>query len=221
MKFSIEKKRVLFTSLIAKYKQIVLWGFRNSTHSHQYIHLGYFEFFNKMGIPCIWVDDVAESNDLIVPGSLVMLPDIYLPSLKHKFRKDVSYIFHQGKTIERPDILDENRIFLYEYRDFHFKHLSEAESPEIHTPVVAFFPAQSTVLQPWGTDLLASEFLDAAAPIGHDVTFVGTAWGDKDGKINGNIKILEDIENRVSMKGLNFHRTQNVCSSRNIELGRA
>lgn len=221
MKFNIEEKLSIFQSLCGKYERVILWGFRQSSHSHRYIHLGYFEFLSKLGIDCYWVDDLDKSNDLVIPGSLVMLPDIYLPDLRHRFRSDTSYIIHQGKTINREKIEVENCIFLYEYRDGYLRNLKETEEPEFLAPAVAFFPQQKALLQPWGTDLLGSEFFDAVVPDGKNVTFVGSAWGDKEGKVNGNIKILENIESIIAGYDLHFHRVQNVSTAENIRLVRS
>lgn len=220
MKFNIENKLQRFESLRSEYTRIILWGFRNSNHSHRYIHMGYFEFLSNLGVECYWVDDIDESNNVVTPNSLVMIPDIYLADLKHNFRSDVSYIIHQGKTLDQRSLPTEKLIFLYEYRDGHLRNLKATENPEFLAPAVAIFPQQRTLLQPWGTDLLGSDFLDAVAPTGNDVTFVGSAWGDKEGKVNGNIKILEDIKDIISRKGLNFSRAQNVSTEENIRLVR-
>jgi hypothetical protein len=208
----------------SRFNRVVLWGFKEKHHSHKYIHEGYFHFLNSLGVNTIWLDDDVDSNLLINKNDLVMIPDVHLKSTSHKFRDDVYYVLHHGEHIpELHDQLSDKSkvIFLYEYRKVFFEQLQKTESGTHLNEFIYFFKSQRVLLQPWGTNLLSSQFYDPIFNDGKDVFFVGSVWGDNEGVINGNRKIIENLGTACSNMGLELSIISNVSAEKNIELIRS
>lgn len=208
----------------SKFNRVVLWGFKDKHHSHKYIHEGYFHFLNSIGINTIWLDDDIDSNLIINKNDLIMIPDVHLKSTNHKLRDDVYYVLHHGEHIPElhDQLLDKRKIiFLYEYRKVFFDKLQKIEPGIFLNEFIYFFSSQRVLLQPWGTNLLSSQFYDPVFNNGKDVFFVGSVWGDNEGVINGNRKIIENLGSACSNKGLNLCILSNITAEKNIEFVRS
>lgn len=213
---------------LARFERVVLWGFRTREHSHRYIHAGYFEFLQQLGVPVHWVDDAAGSNAVVTPRSLVMVPDVHLTAngqrpMKHLFRDDVSYILHPGEFLPARDLAatDPAKVVrLYEHRKFFLDRLSVDHRFERVRPFVYRCEKDRILVQPWGADLPYDAFHEPVMPSGNEFWFVGTIWGDPEGLVNGNRKKLVELGEALAAFGIEFHQTTGVSTAENIKLVR-
>lgn len=208
-----------------KYGKIVLWGYWKETHTHAFIHLGYYEFFLKMGIPVIWLDNTFASNRHIEAGDLVMIPDNHLSHhgkrlLKHKFREDVSYVLHRGQNLldRMHHQYDPGKcLYLLEHRNPLVAAAEKEAAKESWGECVYFFEKTRQLIQPWGTDLLPWEFYSPVFNRNEEVYYVGSIWGDKAGQRSGNVRKIEEIEGVLSRKGLKLVRKKGISTRQSIE----
>ena len=56
--------------MIKRPKRVIIWGYPLHTHTHSYIHLGYYRAFKALGFETYWSDNVhtigEEFNDSLV-----------------------------------------------------------------------------------------------------------------------------------------------------------
>ena len=216
------------TKEASRFKKIVLWGYRSKKHSHRYIHEGYYNFFQRKGINCLWVDDDDRSNDYIESGDLIMIPDVHLTingnlRLHHRFRSDVFYILHPGDFLTEDQInsvSDDKLVKLYEHRRSYvdrFNLLTES------SPFILIDRFNKILIQPWGANLDFVDFLAPVAPVLNNIYiyFIGSVWGDDEGLIRGNKKIIIDLGLEIDRLGLELKALSGLAEEDNINKVRA
>ncbi|MEZ4938996.1 MAG: glycosyltransferase [Crocinitomicaceae bacterium] len=213
-------------SLLKSYNRIVLWGFTENRHSHYFIHQSYYKFLSKhTDSKIIWIENNTENNELLESGDLVMVPDVHLNTpyeqLKlEKPRTDITYIFHPAKALPEDWFENENLkyIRLFEYRNAYLRQFSAINDYfERWRPFVYFFPDAKTLLQPWGCHFTPSEFLEPSAPVSNEIYFIGTLWGDEEGKVNGNRKKIKDFEHKCQQSQMDFKVLSGISDEEEIK----
>jgi len=132
-----------------KIKQVVIWGHRLHSHTHSYIHDGFFKAFQYLGYRTLWLDNssILDSYDFsntlfitegqvdqnipIVTNSYYILHNCDL----HKYRNN--YIHILLLQVYTKDCIKKQKIEKYIYYDI------ETEFP--------------TLFMPWATDLLPED----------------------------------------------------------------
>jgi hypothetical protein len=196
-------------------EKLVVWGGRHGLESHRWIHRGFFSAAKKMGIPSVWVDDVYENQAELTPGAVVISADIWnrciraVPGVRYVLHNyDGSHpIFHQ---VEPERIL---RIQVW---------TNDAEG-EDWGKCRAYHREGRVLFQPWGTDLLAEEFLDPVFnPHGRDVAFVGAVWSDvRGGQDLGNASMIDELRLTLADFGLRFVHLTQVSDEENMSAVRS
>ena len=217
----------LLKEKLSKFPMIVIWGYRDSFHSHKFIHEAYFKLFSEMGLNVYWVDNIYENNNFILKNSLIMIPDVHLVKsdgeVKHVFSQDFYYILHPGDFLspEQIESIDFSKVVkLYEYRSAYKSKISEDKSIE-KDPFVWLDYDSRTVLQPWGTNLEADDFLSPVFnEYSKDIYFVGSVWGDDDGVKHGNKKIIENLDKSISSRDMRLIIKNKVTIQENIDFVR-
>jgi len=162
-----------------KFNKIVIWGLKSRFHTHRYIHLGFFTTLQKLGIDVLWVDDDTSNNSLIKDNDLVISADIAGYNLALK--KNVYYCLHNF-DLTGQEYDPDKCLKLQVYKN-------EAEGADEKIDEVTFFDHRTdTLYQPWGTNLLESEF---RAPVAGNhrlpvVFWIGSIWDNElhQGNIN-------------------------------------
>jgi len=225
-----KQKLTQFYEYVKRYNRIVLWGYRTEFHTHGFIHLGYYEFLKKMNIPVLWLDNTEESNNFIKSNDLIMIPDAHInyhnhdsKSVKHKFRKDVFYIFHRGENILQDDHSQyeiNKSLFLKEHRTpFVFeaeKNDNNDNNKQAWGKYIYFFKHSHLLIQPWGTNLLPWEFYPPIFNNTNEVYFIGSIWGYNNNK-NGNILKINELKEIIENKGLKFIHKNRLSTIENID----
>ncbi len=216
----------MLLSNLNKFNKVVLWGYKDRFHSHQFIHLGYAQMLNKLNIKYIWVDDNEESNSYIEKNDLIMIPDVHLTeagkkTLCHNFRKDVYYILHPGDFLSEQQVssMDKNKVVkLYEYRNSHLRKLRTLgyEFEELDNFIFCD-KTSKVILQPWGSDLEYDDFLAPVYPNSNVAYFIGSIWGDSQGLKNGNMAKIEYIKDMLIKNGIDFISKTKLTTEENIK----
>lgn len=152
-------------------KKVIIWGLPLHSHTHSYIHNGFFRASKKLGYDVEWVDN-KESNEF--KDSIIITEK---GSLKNLAIEDTSVYFIHNLTddFEKPEQDNVHNFFVY--HTGYSKSMDQLEKidnyswydSETGTPVIM-----------WATDLLPEEFEE---PVFHNDelpsnNFVGTVQGN-------------------------------------------
>lgn len=185
--------------------RLVVWGGREDLSSHRWIQKAFHETATKLGVNSIWLANHPEHVTDIQPGDLVVSADIYSEWLPYV--PVVDYCLHNfdggARLCQHLESTPERLLRLQVWTD--------DASGDDWGPCRRFDRDARTLFQPWGTDLLPSEFLDPVfSPTAREVTFVGAVWADQyDGVELGNIAVIDELKAVCAQHRLTFnHLTQ-------------
>lgn len=199
-----------------KFNKVVIWGFRNRWHTHRFIFQAYYENLKKCGIPVVWVEDekknqgVIEKDDLIFSASGMhgkMVPEKKsLADYNIPIRDDVYYCLHAESDyfIEKINMSRAIQLKFYNNDAEKFKKLYET---------VHYDALTKTLYQPWGTNLLPSEFEKPVYSKSKFVFWIGSVWKGKQNE--GNITEIDKLMILLKEKGLWFQQIRFIPNSWN------
>lgn len=186
-----------------KFNKVVLWGFKTKWHTHRFIFKAYYDNLKKAQIPVVWVDDAKVNQKYVEAGDIVftasgmhgkMMPekkslaDYHVP-----VRSDVFYCLHA----ERPDFIAQLKPGTY--IQIKFFNNEAKQFTELY-PVVHLDEKNKVLYQPWGTDLLPSEFGTPVYRKNRFVFWVGSIW--KGVKNEGNLTEIQKLDGILRDKGM-------------------
>lgn len=203
-----------------KFNKIVIWGLRKKFHTHRYIFQGYYRTLKKLGVPVVWVEDeaknfgVVEKNDLVLSAEVEgkMVPektkreDFHLP-----IKDDVYYCLHNYKQIFTKNIASEKLLNLQVY-------VKSAENFSKVKEGIHFDEKSRTLYQPWGTNLLPSEFKEPVFSRSKFVFWIGSVWNNAQNQ--GNINEIKELIGILKKRDLHFSKVRFVPNMLNVFLVR-
>ncbi|MEI6042258.1 MAG: hypothetical protein WCQ00_01695 [bacterium] len=188
-----------------KIKRIVIWGLRKKYHTHRHIHQAFYKNAKKLSYETIWVEDEKESQKYIQPGDLIITADPVGRMVPEKFkiedynlpiREDIFYCLHNLKEIFTKQLKRENFINLAVYS-------KGAEESDIKIDTARYFDSKTrTLYQPWGTDLLAEEFMKPVFNKNKFVFWVGSIWNNK--LDQGNLREIDELKRTLKANKISF-----------------
>lgn len=194
------------------YEKIVLYGGKRSLDSTRHIYRHYYETLRKFGFPVVWVDDTPQARAEITGKSLVFAMDIWGEHIGHAV-PGADYILHNfdGEHPLCQTLRPENLVRLQVYTD-------SAEG-EYWGPVRRWQPEGHVLFQPWGTDLLAEEFLEPVFnPMSREAPFVGAIWDDSG---LGNVEAINELRIALRNHQLAFKHFTHISDEENVLAVRA
>jgi hypothetical protein len=103
-----------------KIEKVVVWGHKLHSHTHSYIHNGFFRAFEYMGYPTFWFDDSDNVESFDFANTLFITE--HQVNLRIPLRDDCIYLTHYISKNTFPGVPKENIIILkVSQRDFHEK----------------------------------------------------------------------------------------------------
>jgi len=187
-----------------RFNKIVIWGLKKKWHTHRFIFQAYYETLKKCSIPVIWVEDEEENKKYIEPSDLILSAEVQGKMVPEKFkfedynlpvRDDIFYCLHNFKEIFLEKINPKNLLKLQVYSDV-------AESfPKLYE-AVHFDEKTKTLYQPWGTNLLPTEFKKPVFNKNRFVFWIGSIWNDKNNQ--GNVNEINNLKKILKNIGLKF-----------------
>ena len=146
---------------------VCLWGWPLHSHTHSYIHNGFFRAAQALGLRAVWLDNVQGAGDSLPPNTLFITEcqvDSNIP-----LRKDCFYALHNcdGRRYTGLKVINIQCLM--------------PTSPGTHfKPWLTFDKDHATLYMPWATDLLPREIEANAerletiwAQRGPEIAFVG------------------------------------------------
>jgi hypothetical protein len=198
------------SDIFSRYRRVVLWGLQSEGgDSFRHIHRHYAHALERLGKDVIWTDDDPEQRELLEPGDLVFAVDIAARQLGHPV-PEVDYVLHNFPPSHPVwDGLEEERLLRLQV------YTCDAERYGVEWDMVRRYDRAGRILfQPWGTDLLADEFL---APVfnerSREVPFVGSIW---EGDGQGNLNAIHELKAIVDAHRLVFRHYVHISDEENV-----
>lgn len=134
-----------------EFDKVVIWGHKLYSHSHSFIHYGFFKAFNHLGYKTYWFDHKDDISNFDFSNSLILASgqdDRSIP-----IRQDCFYILHNCDLNKYKQIVDQkNYIILQVYtNDILNRNLQKIED------CVYIDSQDRCIYLPWATDLLPDE----------------------------------------------------------------
>lgn len=135
-------------------KQVVIWGHKLHTHTHSYIHYGFFKAFNKLGYNTLWIDDSYDLKKINFQNSLFITDgqvDNKIPILN-----DCYYILHNC-DLTKYKMSNVNALLLHVYTKDCLKFNVKKIAKYIYYEEKTLETEYPILYMPWATDLLPHE----------------------------------------------------------------
>jgi len=173
--------------------RFVIWGLRNSRHSHRYIHKGFYQTLTRLNAEVLWLDDLEKNRSLIKSGDLIIVSGIacnFLP-----VNEKATYILH---NVDDPIISNlKNKIFLQVFTN-------DSTGEKIDETVSLWNDKHKTLYQPWGLPESLENWLKPRDLRTKNENWIGAIW---DNELNqGNRKQLEIYRTALKSKGIKFRK---------------
>ena len=153
--------------------KIVIWGHLPDTHTHSYIHHGFYKSFQYLGYEVIWVDNTKENSDIDLKDAIVISEKNVIDHLP--IVDTAKYFIHNFKDDFEDTGYDNVYNYLVYHENYSWDGVKQVDDcfwfdEKTKTPVIM-----------WATDLIPDE-IDLMNPCLYDedkdtVYFVGTIQG--------------------------------------------
>jgi hypothetical protein len=132
--------------------QVVLWGHKLHTHTHSYIHYGFFKAFSHMGYKTLWLDNEDDLSGIDLRNTLFITE--HQVDQKMPLRDDCYYFVHCSDSAKYDHLKS-----IHHFIDFDVYKHSHQTSPTLQEvePYIFYDLEKMYFLIPWATDLLPEE----------------------------------------------------------------
>lgn len=199
----------------ASFNKVVIWGHKLYSHTHSFIHYGFFKTFKFMGYNTFWFDENDDLSTFDFSNSLFLTECQAEKNLP--IRDDCFYILHNCEFKKYESLFKNNQcILLQVYTNDCLKYKLE----KIENFVYGNYQ-EKIICMPWATDLLPDEIDEIKKNIHkvkheNNVYFVGTIGSG----IHGNDNEIKSFKKACKENNINFKAVNNfkVTSNSNINL---
>jgi len=202
-----------------QFNKIIIWGLKNKWHTHRFIHQAFYENAKKLNYKVIWVEDEKANSKFIAVGDLVIYSEVVgkMVPEKNNFEdynlpiiEGVYYCLHAVKDIFSTKINSKHLLHLEKYQN----DFDNLVGNEIWRAAVIYNHNSQTLYQPWGTDLLYSEFKRPVFRNNNFIFWVGSVWNNKFNQ--GNISAIVDFKKSLLKYNLRFIQLRFIPNILNI-----
>jgi hypothetical protein len=186
-------------------KPFVIWGFRDMSHTHGYIHANFYRVLKRNHATVHWLDDTPQNLSKIPNGSIVLTVNIacnyLIPTPKNMY---IAHNCHDSETFK-------------EFRKNHPDRMIDwtfTQSGSVGTRAsdgsIALFNIDTRVLsQPYGTPFSTREFKpfsDRDIRSQSIENHIGSVWNDEMGR--GNAEDIEELSAVLHPYGIKLRRVE-------------
>lgn len=189
-------------------KKIVIWGHKLHSHTHSYVHYGFWKAFQNMGHETLWLDDTDDVSSINFDNCLFLTEGQV--DKKIPINKSSQYVLHNCELDKYEKISDKINIqFLHcdiegdPHSNQHSTFVAKSPGKQVNTYT---YLSKETLYQPWATDLLPHEIDESNAHNeiqNRECVWVGTYGGGDSEFQNGSALdpfFNECRKNKISVK---------------------
>jgi hypothetical protein len=178
-----------------QFSKVIIWGHKLDTHTHSYIHYGFYRTFKYLRYDTYWFDNQDDISNINFDNCLFLTERQVEQNIP--LSKNSKYISHSISISEDPHPYTPNLIIdMMQINNI-------TPNLEKISDFIYVDSAANILIQPWATDILPHEFDFTAAilPRNPEAYFFGTVvasgW-------NNNCKEIEDFETACAVKNIQF-----------------
>ncbi|HJZ24262.1 MAG TPA: hypothetical protein VJ201_07440 [Candidatus Babeliales bacterium] len=195
------------------FSKVIIWGHPLHSHTHSYIHEGFYRAFKHLGYEVYWVKNQDEMQHVDLHNALFITEgqvDGEMPK-----RQDCYYIVHNWNSDNYQELFNNNRcILLQVYTDDCLPY-----APEKLGDCIYCNSKEKMIFMPWATDLLPHEIERVKQHRIKDnqrsiISWVGTIGGGR----FGNQVELAGFKKACRENDVVFNHKINVSREENIDL---
>jgi hypothetical protein len=158
-----------FVEMSNEYGRIVIWG-RNLYHTHYWITSGYYRILRRIGVKVVWLEDRKSNFELIQNDDFIIFSDIDQKCFP--FQKFKGFLAFKKSKLD-PGIVDHLNNIPGVFQEQQYKNKITGRLIDEQT----YYDLESrTIHQPWGADLLYSEFKEPINVRTGIVFWNGSVW---------------------------------------------
>lgn len=186
-------------------KRLVIWGLKNVYHTHRHIHQAFYKNAKKLGYNVVWLEDDKKNQKYIQSGDVIIASEVLGKMIPKKnvfddynlpVRTDVQYCLHNYSDVFKNRLQKNTYINLNVYANL---------VPVGNTPLDTarhFDTKTRTLYQPWGTDLLATEFKRPTFNKNWFVFWIGSIWNNATNQ--GNMREITNLKTVLKNHSIRF-----------------
>jgi hypothetical protein len=203
--------------LSQKYDRVVLWG-RNLYHTHYWITSGYYRILKRMGVKVVWFEDRKSNTDLIGSNDFIIFSDV--DQRCFPFKKFRSFLAFKKSKLS-PTIIGHLNDIPGVFQEQQYKNKITGQLIDDQT----YYDAVTRTLhQPWGADLVYSEFKEPINIKTGVVFWNGSVWNQpKHLKTTewGNRSEIMTLQEGLARRGIAFRQLADAHTFTNVAFTRA
>jgi len=203
---------VFFICRLYAFEKVIIWGHKLHSHTHSYIHEGFYNAFLHLGYPTYWLDDADDVSHIDFSNALFLTEgqvDRNIP-----LREDATYLLHNC-TDPKYRTLDKGNVSFFQV--FTDSIFSVPTLTKLDTCMYYDLPGRCLYM-PWATDLLPDEIealkVTLCQTASKDQVFwIGTIGAGK----FGNIDQLTPFIRACEENGISFIQKGNISRAEHID----
>jgi len=139
---------LLCFSSLESFEKVIIWGHKLHSHTHSYIHKGFYDAFSRLGYPTYWLDNQDNIKGVDFSNALFLTEGQVDQSIP--LRNDGIYILHNCRPEKYKGL---RTMVLQVYTD---DVLSVSDAVQA-APFIYFNIAGKCLYMPWATNLLPDQ----------------------------------------------------------------
>ena len=201
---------------LLNFDKIIIWGHKLYSHTHSYIHYGFFKAFKYLGYDVYWFDDDEKINNFDFKNSLFLTE--HQVNKKIPIRNDCKYILHNSYLDEgKSYYLDntgswEDKRFIDLAKNGNVINIQVYKTDFVKNKVkmndyIYYSKSNYTLYMPWATDLLPYEIeinKDKLINLKKNSNKIIYIIGTYEGEYKDTAKKFVDVAKQNNIKFVNF-----------------
>jgi hypothetical protein len=151
--------KIYISLLKVNIMKFIVWGHKLHSHTHSYIHYGYYKAFNSLGYECYWYDN-NDRIEAVIDSKTIFLKEVQVDQ-NIPLIKDAYYILHHcnlDKYIKAGcNIINLCNYVKYCDEGISFNYKDSYNIVDKISDLCYYDKKANAIYQPWATDLLPSE----------------------------------------------------------------
>jgi len=197
--------------------KIVIWGLKLHSHTHSYIHYGYWRAAEALGHEVHWYDDEDDVSSVDFSDSVFITEHRVCENMP--LRTDCKYFIHwidKAFIWDKRDKYSGYDVYNYIYESKYYEYGPDFVWPSVEKIGGSFYHEDSkTFITKWATDLLPEEIDECPVELYDDskesIFFVGSMQGE-------NIQKFSQV---IQSKGKNFVNVGGYTGHNSLYSGKA
>lgn len=200
-----------YSSNLCAFEKVIIWGHKLGTHTHSYVHNGFFIAFKQMGYSVYWFDDRDDVSHFDFSNSLFLTEgqvDKNIP-----LRSDCTYLLHNVLQKNYETVDRKQQFFFQVYTD----DILSRDVKKIDTCIYFDFN-ERCLYMPWATDLLPHEIDSIKDQLSSTHSYTAEWIGTIGSGHFGNLTELTPFMTACEDAGVIFNQHNSISLEDHIQL---